>query len=654
MATHSLPRRHSALSSVFLSEELRTRDIHACEDHPYFENFCAFVVYALTKTKMQLQRFDIKVALLGYVSVGKSTVLNALLQDTFSEVSMRRTTAGINFFRISNNATSKNDGANGALPTNKSWSPETEDTQSPSSTLKEIIGDNKELRKSNTIQEKTFHVQLQQPLCSDMRPDTTLVLVDIPGVNEAGSSKMYMDYVEQKWDTFDCVIVVMDAVQGVNTEEQVKLLEFVKNNTKKIRNIPIIVLGNKVDDPDNVEVAELVDEVRGKVAQIFGVGCRKRALDDVVAAAKKGRPSANFPATESPIFVPVSARNAFLYRSACGLSFEEFRNLDQTIIDKIGRSEVPAFKWKKYSQARKYKVAYEAVSDESEYSARLEMTNFDKFLMVLSYVVGGKETQASIVCAQLDVAQSKLSWKNALTPQIAVIYEKMKALGRSTTGLTDTFVRLFEEREAFAKTGFGRDLDMLELSKAMDQLIDFVEVLNPKINGGSAVGVVEACEKAMIGRMRKLVKYQCDLVLEKFSLWDITKADFNKFGFDGWRQGQQYRSTAKLSWEGLSPHEWKTIASCLLLFSHCDIFTGEFAKQKIELEQLVMKCVSIETTTQYGGFLHCPAMQRLRQCMNTRDRFMCRLVFRLDIPHADPSHWGHVVWKYCDFMKRRA
>ena len=71
---------------------------------------------------------EIKVALLGYVSVGKSTILNALFQDKYAgasmessvatrettnvskrlilvsahiaEVSMRRTTAGINFFRI--------------------------------------------------------------------------------------------------------------------------------------------------------------------------------------------------------------------------------------------------------------------------------------------------------------------------------------------------------------------------------------------------------------------------------------------------------------------------------------------------------------------------------------------------------------------------
>jgi ribosome biogenesis GTPase A len=48
--------------------------------------------------------FQIRVALVGYVSVGKSTVINALLGDKYSEVNMRRTTAGVNYFRVSQKA----------------------------------------------------------------------------------------------------------------------------------------------------------------------------------------------------------------------------------------------------------------------------------------------------------------------------------------------------------------------------------------------------------------------------------------------------------------------------------------------------------------------------------------------------------------------
>jgi GTPase Era involved in 16S rRNA processing len=50
-----------------------------------------------------------------------------------------------------------------------------------------------------------------------------LVLVDIPGVNEAGRNKVYMDYATENWDSFDFVVFVLDARQGANTDGQVNL-----------------------------------------------------------------------------------------------------------------------------------------------------------------------------------------------------------------------------------------------------------------------------------------------------------------------------------------------------------------------------------------------------------------------------------------------
>ena len=103
----------------------------------------------------------------------------------------------------------------------------------------------------------------------EMRPDAKLVLVDVPGINEAGSGGKYRTFVADKWDTFDCAIVVMDGRQGANTEEQVKLLEFVRDNNVAKKNIPIIILCNKVDDPDDEEQAVLVQEAREEVERLF-------------------------------------------------------------------------------------------------------------------------------------------------------------------------------------------------------------------------------------------------------------------------------------------------------------------------------------------------------------------------------------------------
>jgi GTPase SAR1 family protein len=164
-------------------------------------------------------KFDIKVALIGYVSVGKTTVLNALLHDKYGKVAMGRATASVNNYCVS---------------TTKPSSPKT--VVSATEILKKTIRENARLRSSNTVEEAWFGVKLDKPIC-EMRDATSLVVVDIPGINEAGASSKYKDFVVNHWHTFDCVVVVMDGRQGVNTEEQVDLLKFVKSNSERTKKI---------------------------------------------------------------------------------------------------------------------------------------------------------------------------------------------------------------------------------------------------------------------------------------------------------------------------------------------------------------------------------------------------------------------------------
>lgn len=183
---------------------------------------------------MLSESFELKVGLLGYVSVGKTTGLNALLQQKYGEVSMKRTTAGINMFRLS--SLSKSPKRTKRSPTKRKTARSTvedpmdcQDSMSTASeseasddsscirasdALLEIAADNAKLRKSNEIQEKMFDIALDEPLLQDMRDDTRIVLVDIPGINEAGSSNVYLDYVEKTWDTYDAMIVVMVRVKN--------------------------------------------------------------------------------------------------------------------------------------------------------------------------------------------------------------------------------------------------------------------------------------------------------------------------------------------------------------------------------------------------------------------------------------------------------
>jgi GTPase SAR1 family protein len=224
--------------------------------------------------------YEIKVAVLGYVSVGKTTVLNALLRDKYGEVAMRRTTAAINYFRISTsspaptspNSTNTDGTAQSLLDARTAWTVvPTEEPRPAQATLAQITADNERLRNATdpvtVVEEVWFDIELDQPLLPElpnyaMRTDTKLVLVDIPGLNEAGSSSKYKDHVDRIWHTFDVLLLVMDGRQGVNTEEQVELLRFARDHQQQTKNIPVIVLSNKIDDPNATEQRLLTMEAQ--------------------------------------------------------------------------------------------------------------------------------------------------------------------------------------------------------------------------------------------------------------------------------------------------------------------------------------------------------------------------------------------------------
>ena len=552
------------------------------------------------------QSFEIKVALLGHVSVGKSTVLNALLQDKFSEVSMRRTTAGVNFFRISpvnkvaketNCTQSQSIGhvtniqkgpSDNALPDDVQYST-AGDPRSAASTFTEIKSDNATLRAIPGVQTKTFDIELDTHLC-DMRPDTTLVIVDIPGVNEADSSKKYLDYVNEQWHTFDCVIVIMDAIQGVNSEEHIALLRLVHANTTAKRNMPIIVLCNKVDDSDDTELRLLVDEVRCKVEQIFKVDCRIAALHSAITRSCQGMASQESSSTTKkmslfPAFVPISAGNAFVYRCARRLGLDDFKKLDKELINKIGQFEVGPRRWKSLTQQQKYITAYAAVGDESEYKERLAATNFDKLLKVLGVAVGGATTQSQLIGQRLNIAMRSLDSTGNILKQLTLIMDQSKALGQlSTVLLSSKFFKLYRKQQALAFASYEKSMDMQGLHHAMDQLVCFCEDFNMTLHcnpDGSYNPKWREGYAQAVQLMKGLIVHQCHVIAMKLHMYH----DFKK-----WNEMMTNGCVIVATWETLSPHDWYTIIGSILLLAHHSKYIVEyFGRQKIILDQLQLE-----------------------------------------------------------------
>jgi GTPase SAR1 family protein len=693
--------------------------------------------------------FSIQVALLGHVSVGKTTILNALFQDKYSEVSMSRTTAAVNRFYLStashqHQEEPTTDGAREnhehttattmmdiddrveSRPTSSTVPtlPPTTATRSEaaSSILEQITLANKRLRvlSNNTLEELRFRVTLPEPLC-EMRNDTQLVLIDIPGLNEQGSREKYQTYVRHRWKTWDCVIVVMDAVHGVNSEEQVQLLETVHHLYDSVKKIPIIILCNKLDDPEDEERMAIVREVQNKVESIFDVNCRQHALEELLLLFQSGdddtkdddKDETNSQRSLYPVFLPIAAAKAFLYRAASRLSLEQFQQQEQQRfnIDSLVRDEVGRFQFNKMSPRERYEVAYKVLSDPTQYQERLASTNFDKFLTVLARSVGGEQVQRRLIHQQLVVTLNDITLEDFLDQKVQAIADQHQAIGGTIGSSTGPLVRarFWKLFDAFLEKAFQRyrtDMDVLGLSRAVDLLCNYSKLsdtLTP-VRAEEAIDIFQA--------LKRVFKFQCQIIEEKAKVWNVAQAAFmnrwikvgttwthhgtvltfpvkNKakgtapdspFHWErvdkGWKNkyskavidGPNNPGRAKVTWHNLSPQDWNTILGSVLLASYSFPFVEHFGREKVRLEFL-NKYGSFATYYSSSYCVNCiPELEKKARndlaLYTTCEIDIVRgvtpshptgysLVYQVAQPNSlkDPAHWGHVGWSICHFAE---
>ena len=520
------------------------------------------------------------------------------------------------------------------------------DPRNAKDTLQEITADNAKFRESNEIHEKYFDVELEE-VPVEMRDDTKLVLVDIPGINEAGAGKKYKQYVACKWNTFDALVLVMDGKQGVNTEEQVSLLEFAKENLQK-KKIPLIILCNKVDDPDDEEQALLVIEAQREVERVFNVSDRKASLDDLMNAAKnKARTSFH---CVSPAFISTSAIHAFIYQTASLMSLDQFKHFDKDLIDKFGREEVGRWKWKKLSENEKYAVAHKVVSDPSQYNERLQATNFDKFLLTLVYAIGDSNNQLGLIKKQLAISLKTLEPARGLTSELKAIYEKSMFLKTPTEHLKAVFWTTYSKYEDKVFDQFEGPLDVDCLAVLMEELHDYY-FLSCQLEW-------EDEKQSSLRRMKALIRRQFAELFNQERLNRKIKWTPNDAKEEG-----------IVTWNSLSPEDWKNICRSILLLSFSEVFCCSFGREKVWIESLLEKIVKT-------AFCHwCerqmypnPYSRNERWCtgcspqlgftlengeLDPMKSYKFSKMYQIKVPDSfsHPIHWGHIAWKYCQLLK---
>jgi GTPase SAR1 family protein len=560
----------------------------------------------------------------------------------------------------------------------------------------QISKDNDELRSSETVKEKTFNIRIRHPIC-EMRKDTQLVLTDIPGINEAESSKKYRDYVESNWSTFDCVVVVMDAMQGVNTEEQVELLRFVENNNRISKDIPTIVLGNKVDDPNDEDTIHLIEEIRSKTIEVFGnVDYKSMPQNAGEKEEAKTRENKANKGAAKRAFIPLSAKNAFIYMKAGNFvlnqlhTYSDLVNLD--LLNKIGCNEF-GLRWSRMKDDEKVDSVLKIMQDPSEINERLAGTNFNSFLSVLSDFVGGHGSQRNILAKKVEVALNAICYRslgeNAISKCISEAFSRSQSIGTTDVDcLQKTFWKAYRdcEKESFEER-LEKCVDPTALERPFMELESYYELTLKLGWTEESMRVKDA--------MEQLLRRQITFLLKKFEKWSfgsycrsagaqkmrgkhvrvcnncypdesgeyccaLVRGENSRYFICGENHFVEWMECVppkESTWDKLSPKECILILESISLIWNQSCFIENFGPEKVKLQRMLM-----DFNCAFGSFLGI----NFDVCMTTSSRFNLLYLYayrdldfedstpfeaKLEMPNSlvDPSHWGFLAWKYINF-----
>lgn len=289
-------------------------------------------------------------------------------------------------------------------------------------------------------------VSLETQICQ-MRPDTQLVLIDIPGVKKEKNSRtsnVFGDYIHSKWSSFDCIVVVVDATSSHN-DKQIESLRFVHKNNITQKDVPTIFLGNKIEDLEGTYQQNLLSNTTDDASNIYDRLCSDVLWKELKAMAKTSDCDAKN--TRSAVFLAISAMNAFIHRRACDLVPENFHEKDA--MDKLGQDEVGA-KWKMRTRKEETSVDPALVKCRKECEERLKATNFYTFYCILGKFVGGLNTQKNLLWKQIDTSLKILSHDpkhKSMSKILHGIYKKARAVERSTDDLTEAYWHAYCECE---------------------------------------------------------------------------------------------------------------------------------------------------------------------------------------------------------------
>ncbi len=323
----------------------------------------------------------INIAILGAVSAGKSTLLNCLFVNQYSDMHIKRTTTMPQVYTEVN-------------------------SNIPKDELKKIREQNREINNKfmndtangnklsyEQIQEINYSVPKVYDLI-ELNDGTNLCIFDLPGLNDSMTKNVYHKYVENNFYKFDIVIFLVDVYDALNTSDEIDVLKMILTNTKLNKekydiNTRLIIMLNKCDEmeiinneciPDDEELKEMVNQAKNiintKKQEIYN-----NATIDILC---------------------VSCEDAYIYRM---YSRDPNEVLDVKYINKFGSNEYGKKRWNKLDEQQKKKEIVRLFKNFN-YDDRIEQCGFKNFKAILNKILT-KNNQYDMILNHLKYDMNK-------------------------------------------------------------------------------------------------------------------------------------------------------------------------------------------------------------------------------------------------------
>ena len=303
----------------------------------------------------------INICLVGCVSAGKSTVLNAFFGHDYAQCKIKRTTMMPNKFMEANNQ--------------ERLTPHKKITDKISEINKEIYNKTQSGLKLNLKDYGTELIFYVDNMEMNLGSNNKICIYDIPGLNDARTKDVYYEYLSSKFHEFNIILFIVDINSGLNTSDEMDILKFLIENINKHqqesnKNIKLLTIVNKADHMQLVgdqleilgELNEMFQQVELTVKQQFIEGDTSGYLHTI----------------------PICGLDAHLYRMI--KKFRDINKLSDENILRIGVNEEGSKFRKEAKEIQKSKVQLK-IKDNNFVDDMIKLSGFSQIEKLLQQYI---------------------------------------------------------------------------------------------------------------------------------------------------------------------------------------------------------------------------------------------------------------------------